>query len=448
MSRRLATRTAAVLGAAACVFAGGLVATRGGDRPIAHAAPASPSPVRANVDPLTTVLGTAGQVAQLQHAVAVRPDDGDLNARLGLAYLQEARETADPSYYPKADALLERARRLEPTNFDAIVGLGSLALSRHDFHGALSLGQQAVRMTNGFSPAAKAIVGDAEIELGRYPAAFRTISELGAERPSLVAYARQSYALELQGDLRGAAALMGDAVSGGAGGGEGTQWTRVQHGTLLLKLGQLDAAQREFQHALTVLPHYARAEAGLGAVAVARGDLPGAERWYRQAADHLPLAEILVALGDVQTARGESAAAADSYALVRAEQTLFQSAGGNADLELALFDADHGDHAEAVRLGRIAVGERPSVYAHDALGWALYRSGDCRGALAEARRANRLGTADPMVAFHLGAIAACAGQRAEAIAALHRAQGRNPDFHPIYGPEAVRLLQRLEGPAA
>ena len=444
---RLATRAAAVLGAAACVFAGGLVATRGGDRPTA-AAPATAAPVRANVDPLTTVLGTAGQVEQLQHAVAVRPENGDLTARLGLAYLQQARETADPSYYPKADALLQRARRLEPTNFDAIVGLGSLALSRHDFHGALRLGEQAQRMTGGFSPAAKAIVGDAEIELGRYPQAFRTISELGAERPSLVAYARQSYALELQGDLRGAARLMGDAVSGGAGGGEGTQWTRVQHGTLLLKLGQLDAAEHEFRHALTALPHYARAEAGLGAVAVARGDLAGAETWYRQAADHLPLAEILVALGDVQTARGETATAGDSYALVRAEQSLFQSAGGNADLELALFDADHGDRAEAVRLGRIAVRERPSVYAHDALGWALYRSGDCGAALTEARRANRLGTADPLVAFHLGTIAACAGQRSEAIAALHRAQGANPGFHPLYGPETVKLLQRLEGPAA
>ena len=304
-------------------------------------------------------------------------------------------------------------------------------------------------MTNGFSPAAKAIVGDAEIELGRYPAAFRTITELGAERPSLVAYARQSYALELQGDLRGAAALMGDAVSGGAGGGEGTQWTRVQHGTLLLKMGDLDAARQEFQHALTALPHYARAEAGLGAVAVARGDLAGAERWYQLAASHLPLAEIVVALGDVQTARGETAAAADSYALVRAEQTLFQSAGGNADLELALFDADHGDHAQAVRLGRIAVRERPSVYAHDALGWALYRSGDCGAALAEARA--REPARRPPTRWSPSTSARsrpAPRRRAEAIAALHRAQGRNPNFHPVYGPETVRLLQRLEGPSA
>jgi tetratricopeptide (TPR) repeat protein len=337
---------------------------------------------------------------------------------------------------------------LEPTSLDAVVGLGSLALSRHEFQQALQLGQEAVELTGGFSPAAKAIVGDAQIELGRYPQAFKTIDELGEQRPSLVSYARQSYALELQGDLSGAAELMADAVAGGAGGGEGTQWTRVQHAALLIKLGRLDEAEVELRHALVALPNYARAEAGLGAVAVARDDLATAERWYAQAARHLPLAEILVALGDVQTARGETAAAKNSYALVSAQQALFRAAGGNADLELALFDADHGDRAEAVRLGRIAVQERPSVYAHDALGWALFRSGDCRAALPEARAANKMGSADPLLAYHLGAIAACAGDRSEAVTALRRAQGHNPRFHPLYGPDAARLLARLGEPVA
>ena len=445
---RLATRTAAAVGAAACLVAGGLFAVRGGDEAQTASRAVSAAPLRANVDPLTTVIGTAGQVTELQAAVESRPDDAGLVARLGLAYLQRARETADPSYYTRADELLGRARTLDPSSLDAVVGLGSLALSRHDFHGALQLGQEAVGLTGGFSPAAKAIVGDAQIELGRYRQGFATIGELGEQRPSLVSYARQSYALELQGDLAGAADLMADAVAGGAGGGEGTQWTRVQHAALLVKLGRLDEAEQELRHALAALPAYARAEAGLGAVAVARGDLVTAERWYLQAAGHLPLVEILVALGDVQTARGETAAAQNSYALVSAEQDLFRAAGGNADLELALFDADHGDPAEAVRLGRIAVARRPSVYAHDALGWALYRSGDCRAALPQARAANRLESADPILAYHLGAIAACAGERTAAVTALRRAQGQNPRFHPLYGPDAARLLAKLGEPVA
>lgn len=445
---RLVTRTAAAIGAAACLVAGGLFAVRSGDGAQSASPPPVGAAVRANVDPLTSAIGQAGQVAELQDAVKIRPDDAGLVARLGLSYLQQARETGDPSLYTRADELLRRARTLEPTSLDAVVGLGSLALSRHEFQQALQLGQEAVELTGGFSPAAKAIVGDAQIELGKYSQAFKTIDELGQQRPSLVSYARQSYALELQGDLSGAAELMADAVAGGAGGGEGTQWTRVQHAALLVKLGRLDEAEVELRHALAALPNYARAEAGLGAVAVARDDLAAAERWYARAARHLPLAEILVALGDVQTARGETAAAKNSYALVRAEQDLFRAAGGNADLELALFDADHGDRAEAVRLARIAVQERPSVYAHDALGWALYRSGDCGAALSEARAANRMGSADPLLAYHLGAIAACAGERTEAVTALRRAQGDNPRFHPLYGPDAARLLAKLAEPVA
>ena len=64
------------------------------------------------------------------------------------------------------------------------------------------------------------------------------------------------------------------------------------------------------------------------------------------------------------------------------------------------------------------------------------------------RAANRLESADPILAYHLGAIAACAGERTEAVAALQRAQGRNPRFHPLYGPDAARLLAQLGGPAA
>ena len=67
-------------------------------------------------------------------------------------------------------------------------------------------------------------------------------------------------------------------------------------------------------------PNYARAEAGLGAVAVARGNLAEAERWYDRAASHLPLPEIVAQLGDVRAARGDRAGAREAYALVRLEQ--------------------------------------------------------------------------------------------------------------------------------
>ena len=185
------------------------------------------------------------------------------------------------------------------------------------------------------------MIGDASVELGRYQQGFAAFARLGELRPGLVAYARLSYSRELQGDVAGATRLMRRAVDAGSGAPENTQWTRVQLAALLLKSGHTDAAAREYRHALALLPNYARAEAGLGAVAVARGNLPLAQQWYERAASHLPLPDIVAQLGDVRAARGNAAGAKEAYALVGVENALFVRAGGNADLETALFDASH-----------------------------------------------------------------------------------------------------------
>ncbi len=228
-----------------------------------------------------------------------------------------------------------------------------------------------------------------------------------------------SYAFELQGALEPADDLMGQAVQAGAGCPENTQWTRIQLGNLLRAQGRIDEAEAEFRHALAMIPNYARAEAGLGAVAVARGDLADAERWYQPAANHLPLPEIVIALGDVRAARGDDAGADDAYALVRAMETPLravrrqQRPGARPVRRRASRGPAPTRRASCSAPARRSPSGRPST-AHDALGWALYSAGRCDEALPEARAATALGTADPRIAYHLGAIAACAGDEATA----------------------------------
>ena len=446
-TRALATRAALVLGIAAIAIAGGLLAgLRGGDG--SSATQAAPSAVRATLDPVTSLTGDATQVSELQSRLQLHPANARLEGDLGIAYLQRARETNDPSYYTKASTLLQRSLKRDPGGIDATIGAGSLALSYHDFRKALALGRRALALSHDFSPPALAMIGDASVELGRYKQGFAAFSELGHLRPGLVAYARLSYSRELQGDVTGAIRLMRRAVDAGSGAPENTQWTRVQLATLLLKSGRTDAAAKEFHHALALLPNYARAEAGLGAVAVARGNLALAQSWYERAASHLPLPDIVAQLGDVRAARGNRAGAKEAYTLVGLENALFIRAGGNADLETALFDASHPGsmtHAAVIALARKALAFRPSVYGHDALAWALYSAGRCREALPQEKLANRLGTIDPQLSWHLGAIAACAGDRPLARTALRRALARTPRFHPLDAPAAQRLLARLGG---
>src|SRR5262249_26055056 len=76
-------------------------------------------------------------------------------------------ETGDPSYYPKAEKLFDHALDRNNQDLNALVGLGTLSLARHDFAGALEWGQHAATLNPYHAPAYGAI-GDAQIELGPY----------------------------------------------------------------------------------------------------------------------------------------------------------------------------------------------------------------------------------------------------------------------------------------
>src|SRR5437764_5706193 len=89
----------------------------------------------------------AQTIANLQQRLRAFPTDWRSFSELGLAYVQEARITADPTYYPKAQGVLQRSLQLHSKdNVDALTGMGALAAARHDFSGALRWGQRAVAL--------------------------------------------------------------------------------------------------------------------------------------------------------------------------------------------------------------------------------------------------------------------------------------------------------------
>jgi Flp pilus assembly protein TadD len=129
---------------------------------------------------------------------------------------------------------------------------------------------------------------------------------------------------------------------------------------------------------------------------------------------------------------------------VRAIEQLFRANGVRVDLELALFDADHGDDpAAAVATARLGYDQRPSTKGDDVLGWALYRDGQLSEAARYADRAVRLGTRDPMILFHAGMIANATGQTSLARDRLSAALDLNSGFSPLYALEAQRALATL-----
>ena len=125
----------------------------------------------------------------------------------------------------------------------------------------------------------------------------------------------------------------------------------------------------------------------------------------------MPLPQYVALLGDLEGALGHRAAAAKQYALIGVIERLLAANGVRNDLDIALFDADHGRNpARTVALARKGYAERPSIVGDDVLGWALARAGRCTEALPYSTRALRLGTKDALKIFHRGYVAACLGR--------------------------------------
>jgi tetratricopeptide (TPR) repeat protein len=98
------------------------------------------------------------QILAYQEQLRVDSNDGSAAVLLGQAYLQKARETGDPSYYPKADTLFQMAFDLNDQDYSAAAGIGTVALVRHEFDLALEWGERA-KAINRYSPDPYGVMG-------------------------------------------------------------------------------------------------------------------------------------------------------------------------------------------------------------------------------------------------------------------------------------------------
>lgn len=390
---------------------------------------------------------TQGQtVEQLQRDLERVPGNYPAWSALGLAYVEQARVTADPTLYARAEGAFAKALELRPDDNDAaLTGQATLAAARHDFAEALALTDRALAV-NAYSPTTWAVRSDALTELGRYDEARDAVQRLLDLSPDGVdALTRASYALELRGDVDRARAALEQAAE------EATRPADVAFaqqylGQLAWHDGDLLAAREAYEAGLAVDPTSPALFAGRAQVTAAEGDTAAAVDELRRVVERLPAPEHLVALGELLEATGDEQAAEEQYTVVRATQQLYAANGQDVDSELALFEADHGDPATAVRLAARAYAARPdSVHVQDAYAWALHAAGRSAEALPVARAAARLGLRSPSFAYHLGEIEAAAGDPARARAALQRALDLNPRFSPLHAPRAAALLARLGG---
>ena len=436
-------RTALLVGGAIAVALalGGLVGGVFAESPSAGPSTAVPRALAERA--LGSAAGgvSASIVFGLEEQARSRPGAADVLTQLGFAYQLRWRETADPSFLPLSETALRRALRARPGDANAVLGLGSLALIRHEFRDALAYGRRAQRLLRG-SGRPYGVVGDALVELGRYDEAFRAFERMVALRPNLASYARIAYARELTGDPEGAIAAMRLALDATGGQPEPTAWSLVELSKLELGLGRVGAAERHVRSALRAFPGYPAARAELARVEAVRGRIARAVAEARRAADAVPTPQAVALLGELLDRAGKPAEARRQRATVAVIARVLEANGVQVDLESAVYRADYRIRPrETVALARRARAARPSIYGNDALAWALARAGRCREALPFAERALRLGTKDPLLYFHRGYAEGCAGDQSAMQDWYRRALTLNPEFSVRWAPVARAALQ-------
>ncbi|MEV4613179.1 hypothetical protein AB0K43_11335 [Kitasatospora sp. NPDC049258] len=377
-----------------------------------------------------------------QQRLRQRPDDAAGWARLGAEYVEQARLTADPSYYPKADEALNRSLALAPqANADALTGLGALANARHLFDRARDFADRAVAASPAHWPA-YAVLADARTQLGDDAGATEAVQQLLDRRPGTASFTRAAYDLEQHGRTDDARAALRQALDGAYDPAD-KAFCRYQIAELDRNSGRTQDALTGYRQALDTNPGYTPALAGRARAEAGLGLAEDAVRDYTAAIAAVPLPQYLLELGELQESLDHPDQARAQYRLLTAEQQLATANGVVDDLTLGQYQADHGDPAEAVRLLRAEWARRQNVLVADALAWALHRTGADTEALGLARRARAHGWHNALFDYHLGEIEHALGRTDDARTHLAEALATDPAFNPLQAPRARGTLAAL-----
>lgn len=397
----------------------------------------SPSTVpAAGLDPL------ARSIAATQAHLTARPDDYQRWADLGLAYVQQAKITVDPSYYAKAVGAVDRSLKLDATkNFAGYGAQAALQNGLHNFTGARDAALKGIAI-NRFNSTLFGALGDAYTQLGEYDKAAVAIDTMNRLLPGVPAFTRASYVLELRGDIRGSQAALERALEDAAN-GAGTSFVENALGELAFNYGgNAAAALRHFQAGLDAAPRDFTLLAGRAKAEVALGQSQQALTDYRTVVNAIPQPQFVLELAELEQSLRDPDAARQ-YALFRTEERLFQNAGVALDVEPTLFEADHGDAKQALTFCAAGWKVRPFLEMADACAWANYVNRRYPEALGWAGKAASTGWHNALFLYHRGMIEAAMGNRAAANTDLTDALALNPHFNVLQAPLARQILTRL-----
>lgn len=415
-----------------CVALLGGVACREREKPVEVQPSGALAPVSGN-----SVVN--GEIAVMQLKLRKEaPGDAETWTRLGRAFVRKARQESDPRYYQQADDAVQRALKLEPEHAGALQVRQAVLLSDHRFAEAKELATKQVKKQPR-DAVAWGVIGDSALELGDYDTAEQAYQAMIDVKPDLRSYNRGAWMRWLLGDSDGAVELMQLATAAqGSRESEPRAFCRVQLGDLFFHRGQYAEARVQYDLALRDQPGYATAY-------LSRGRLSLGEKEAKALADAISDLAAALKIQPTTTARAlyiDALITVGRSDEAQKEMALLLQEGPREDPRAtALFLAKHRQQLPlALKLAQEEVKRRPDIWSYDALGWVAYRSGQLPLAWEAVQKATRLGTPDPRLRFHLGAVALARGDKELGKKELRAALAKNPRWDLAEASEAQALL--------
>lgn len=368
---------------------------------------------------------------------------------LGGLYLQRARLTGDLGSYEQAGAALDQALTRAPDDAETLARKVSFLYRTHDFQGALDLSTR-ILARDPHALAAQAVLGDAQVEVGRDTDARATYDALATAAPNTPSVdVRRSHLAFLQGDVTTATRLARRAEREAATSGEfgtGLAYYREARAQILFDQGKYNDAARLYEQALHDAPGYYATTALLAKTRAAQGRYADAITLYRLAIAQVPQPDYLAALGDLLTLTGHSKDAEQQYQTVEFTGTLATLNRQVYNRQLAVFDADHGRRtADATGLAAGELTVRKDGFGYDTYAWTLLAAGRVAEARTASDQALSFRIPDARIHYHAGMIAKAQGDRARARTELRSALKLSPNFDPLQARRARAALLALGG---
>lgn len=427
-------------GLSVLLLIGGLSAARAENppaplpRPLPSPAPAAAYPaLQPFADPRDDAV-----IAFLRRRVTADPDDVTAQNRLASEFLRRLRLTGDLAWLDRAAGAARASLAAVPAaqNPAGLTALARVQFESHRFLDACASARQ-LRECAPDRASTFSILGDALLEAGDADAAADAYREMkrqseeeaGSGLEAALRFARLAW---LRGDDAAARAGLEEAAALAEAGAtpvpELVAYCHVQLGQFLFGVGDWPGAEKHYLAALAALPSSFAAVEHLAELAGARGDVAGAAALFRQVIALVPRPEFCHELGDLYLFfnRPDDARPWLDRALAGYQASV---ARGEAqyDHHLAAFYSDSRESPrDALAWARQDMVLRHSVFAYDALGWALYKNGSFAEAAAAMDRATASGCRSTHLVFHAGMVYFRAGDPARGSEFIRRAYEINP----------------------